>query len=218
MVAWMLMAMAAAGSDQPAVKLDEMPLKVFAFSQGDVSRLPAGWKAEHTGKGEGSIWKVVEDNSAPSGNGAVLAQTAQGPNAFFNLCVVEDSRFRDLEMQVAFKAVRGKNDQGGGLVWRYQDHDNYYLARMNPLEDNFRVYRVVAGRRKQLQSRDGLKVKADDWHTIKIDMEQDHIRSYFDGEKMLDVKDDTFKDAGKIGLWSKSDAQTNFDHLEVRGR
>jgi 3-keto-disaccharide hydrolase len=218
MGAWILLAMVAMGSDQPAGTLEELPLKVFAFGQSDVSKLPAGWKAEHTGKGEGSIWKVVADESAPSGNGAVLAQTAESPKAFFNLCVVEDSHFKDLELQVAFKAVQGKNDQGGGLVWRYRDHDNYYIARMNPLEDNFRVYRVVAGKRKQLQSRDGLKVKAGEWHTIKIDMEGDHIRCYFDGEKMLDVKDETFKDSGKIGLWSKSDAQTNFDHLEVRGR
>jgi hypothetical protein len=217
MGAWILVAIAVA-SDQPAGKIEDLPLRVYSFSQGEVSKLPAGWKAEHTGKGEGSVWKVVEDNSAPSGNGAVLAQTAQSPNAFFNLCVAEDSRFKDLELQVAFKAVRGKNDQGGGLVWRYQDHDNYYIARMNPLEDNFRVYRVVAGKRMQLQSRDGLKVQSGEWHTIKVDMEQDHIRCYFDGEKMLDVKDETFKDAGKIGLWSKSDAETHFDHLELRGR
>jgi hypothetical protein len=210
--------MAAAGTDQPAGKLDLLPVQTFLFAPADLAKLPAGWKAEHTGKGEGSVWKVVEDNSAPSGNGAVLAQTAASPDRFFNLCVVEDSRFRDLELQVAFKAVRGKNDQGGGLVWRYRDHDNYYIARMNPLEDNFRVYRVVAGKREQLESRDRLKVKAGEWHTIKIDMEGAHIRCYFDGEKMLDVKDDTFKDAGKIGLWSKSDAETYFDHLEVRGR
>jgi hypothetical protein len=215
---WILVTMAVAASGQPASRLEDLPLKVYSFSSGDVSKLPAGWKAEHTGKGEGSIWKVVEDNSAPSGNGAVLAQAAQSPNAFFNLCVAEASHFKDVELQVAFKAVRGKNDQGGGLVWRYRDRDNYYIARMNPLEDNFRVYRVVAGKRKQLQSKDGLKVKAGEWHTIKIDMEADHIHCYFDGEKMLDTKDETFKDAGKIGLWSKSDAETHFDHLEVRGR
>jgi len=219
MDAWILTAVALAiASDQPASKLDELPLRVFSFNTNEVSKLPAGWRQEHTGAGEGSIWTVVADNSAPSGNGAVLAQTAEGPDALFNLCVVEDSRFKDLELQVAFKAVRGKNDQGGGVVWRFRDHDNYYIARMNPLEDNFRVYRVVAGKRKQLQSRDGLKVKAGEWHTIKIEMERDHIHCCFDGEKMLDVKDETFKDAGKIGLWTKSDAQTDFDHLEVRGR
>jgi hypothetical protein len=214
---WILIAMAAAVSDKPASMIDGWHY-VYLFAVSDVSKLPRGWKAEHTGKGEGSVWKVVADESAPSGHGAVLAQTAESPNAFFNVCVLENSHFKDLELQVEFKAVRGKNDQGGGLVWRYRDHDNYYLARMNPLEENFRVYRVVAGKRKQLQSREGLKAKSDEWHTIKIDMEKDHIRCYFDGAKMLDVKDETFKDGGKIGLWSKSDAQTYFDRLEVRGQ
>ena len=42
--------------------------------------------------------------------------------------------------------MKGKLDQGGGLVWRYKDANNYYIARMNPLEDNFRVYKEVAGK------------------------------------------------------------------------
>src|SRR5438094_512454 len=84
--------------------------------------------------GEGSVWKIVEDKSAPKGS-KVLAQTAEGPGPLFNLCLADETSFRDLEITVSFKAVRGKKDQGGGLVWRYADPNNYYIARMNPLED-----------------------------------------------------------------------------------
>ena len=108
-----------------------------------LGQVPEGWKTAKTGKGEGSVWKVIADSSAPSKSGYVLAQTAESPNAFFNLCIAEKSNFLDGTLSVAFKAVAGKNDQGGGLVWRYQDADNYYVARMNPLEDNFRVYKVI---------------------------------------------------------------------------
>ena len=84
----------------------------------------------------------------------VLAQTSdQGRNRFFNLCVAENTSFTDIDLTVAFKAMAGKLDQGGGPVWRYKDADNYYIARMNPLEDNYRVYKVVAGKRTQLGSR-----------------------------------------------------------------
>jgi hypothetical protein len=200
-----------------AARPDERPGR-FPFSKADVGRLPAGWRAEHTGQGEGSVWKVVADDTAPSGSGYVLAQTAEGPSAFFNLCVAEDTRFKDLELSVAFKAVRGKEDQGGGLVWRYRDHDNYYICRMNPLEDNFRVYKVVNGKRMQLQSREGLKVPGGEWHRIKIAMEGEHIRCWLDGTHYLDVQDTTFPAAGKIGLWSKADAQTHFDDLEARAK
>jgi hypothetical protein len=196
----------------------EEKLRSIRFEKGDVGKLPVGWKADHTGDGEGSVWKVVADDTAPSGSGCALAQTAEGPDAFFNLCVADDTSYRDLELSVAFKAVRGKEDQGGGLVWRYRDHDNYYICRMNPLEDNFRVYKVEGGKRKQLESKGSLKVPAGEWHRIKISMHGDHIRCWLDGKQYLDAHDSTFAEAGKLGLWSKADAQTYFDDLKIAGK
>jgi hypothetical protein len=192
--------------------------RTFTFSKDDLGKLPKGWKAAQTGKGDGSVWKVVADDSAPSKKGFVLAQTAESPNAFFNICVAEDTKYQDVDITVAFKALKGKLDQGGGVVWRYQDGDNYYIARMNPLEDNFRVYKVVAGKRIQLQTKEDLTVKAGEWHTIQVKMAGDHIECSLDGKKYLDVKDDTFKEAGKVGLWSKADAQSHFDGFTVAGK
>jgi hypothetical protein len=190
----------------------------FHFGKDDTGKVPAGWKAAQTGKGEGSVWKVVPDDTAPAKTGYALAQTADSPSAFFNLCVAEGTEYQDLEISVAFKAVRGKNDQGGGLVWRYQDANNYYIARMNPLEDNFRLYKVVAGKRIQLDTREHLKVPVGEWHRIKVKQAGDHIECFLDGEKKLDAKDETFRKAGQIGLWTKSDAQTHFDDLKVSGK
>jgi hypothetical protein len=119
---------------------------------------------------------------------------------------------------VAFKAVKGKLDQGGGLVWRWQDPGNYYIARMNPLEDNYRVYKVVGGKRTHLGTKEGIKVPAGEWHRLKIKQEGDHIECFLDGQKELDVHDATFKDAGKVGLWTKADAQSHFDELRVKGK
>ena len=93
----------------------------FRFGKDDVGKVPAGWKADKTSKGAGSVWKVVADGTAPSKSGYALAQTAKGPNALFNLCVAEDKRWRDVELSVAFKAVAGELDRGGGLVWRHRD-------------------------------------------------------------------------------------------------
>jgi len=118
-------------------------------------------------------------------------------------------------VMVAFKAVRGKKDQGGGIVWRYKDANNYYIACINPLEDNYRVYKVVDGKRTQLQTKERLKVPAGEWHDLKIKTKGDRIECFLDGKKELDTKDGTFTDAGKIGLWTKADAQTEFDDLRV---
>ena len=187
------------------------------FTKDDLGKLPSGWKAAKTGKGEGSVWTIAADDSAPSKSGFVLAQTAESPRGLFNLGVADVGRFKDVEVQVAFKAVRGKIDQGGGIVWRYQDANNYYVARMNPLEDNYRVYKVVAGKRTQLGTKEDLKIPAGEWHVLKIKQAGEQIECWLDGKKYLDVKDDTFAKAGRIGLWTKADAQTYFDDLQVRG-
>jgi hypothetical protein len=187
------------------------------FSKDDVGKVPSGWKAEKTGAGEGSVWKVVEDATAPSKSGYALAQTAESPGNVFNICVADDTNFKDVDLHVAFKAVAGKKDQGGGFVWRYQDHDNYYIARMNPLEDNYRVYKVVKGKRTQLGAKEGVKVPEGEWHRLKVEVKGDHMTGYLDGEKMWEIKDDTYQKAGKVGLWSKADAQTHFDEFKATG-
>src|SRR5436305_14808172 len=118
-----------------AILADEGKERAFKFSKDDIGKVPKGWKAEKTGRGEGSVWKVVADDTAPSKSGVALAQTAQSPSAVFNLCIAEDTNYTDMEVLVAFKEVRGDKDQGGGIVWRYRDANNYYIARMKPLED-----------------------------------------------------------------------------------
>ena len=57
--------------------------RAFKFKKEDLGRAPSGWTAAKTGSGEGSVWKVVEDNTAPSKTGLVLAQTAESPNSVF---------------------------------------------------------------------------------------------------------------------------------------
>ncbi len=203
------------GTSVPAA---EEKVRSFKFDKASVGQVPAGWTVAKTGKGEGSKWQVVADDTAPSRSGVALAQVAESPNAVFNLCVAKDTNFKDGTLGVAFKAIKGKNDQGGGLVWRYQDPNNYYVARMNPLEDNYRVYKVVAGKRIQLGTKENLPIKAGEWHHLKVTMTGDHIQCFLDGKKMLDAKGDAIKGAGKVGLWSKSDAQTHFDEFTVSGK
>src|SRR5512143_1519217 len=106
--------------------------RIFRFTSDDAGKLPAGWKADQTGEGKGSEWKVVADRTAPSKSGHVLAQLARGPSRLFNLCVTQ-TKLKDPVVSVKLKAVAGKIDQGGGVVWRYQDASNYYVCRYNPL-------------------------------------------------------------------------------------
>jgi hypothetical protein len=157
-------------------------------------------------------WKVVADESAPS-RPNVLAQTAKSEKPVYNIALVKDVTARDVDISVRFKAVAGSIDRGGGVVWRARDAKNYYITRYNPLEENFRVYKVVDGKRTELGSAD--IEKQEGWHTVRATMSGDRIECFYDGKKHLEVTDGTFAEAGRIGLWTKADAQTHFDDLTL---
>ncbi len=183
--------------------------KVWHFDADKVGNIPPSFT---NGVGE---WKVITDPTAPS-RPNVLAQVAKNSGSTFNITLVKDAQYKDLDISVKMRAVAGKEDQGGGLIWRAQDAKNYYVARFNPLEDNYRVYKVHKGHRIELQSAD---IKhSEGWHTLRVTMEGEHIQCYYDGKKYLDVNDPTFLEPGRIGLWTKADAQSHFDDFTVSGK
>ncbi len=157
-------------------------------------------------------WKIVADETAPS-RPNVLAQTAKNDASAFNLIFIRGARFKDLTLTVKMKAVAGQTDRGGGVVWRAQDQNNYYLARYNPLEGNFRVYKVEKGKRTLLRSAD--VILGEGWHTLRIRATGEVAEGFLNGERCWTAKDSSFPGVGMIGLWTKADAQTLFDDLSA---
>lgn len=205
-----LLAVAAVTTSLGALRAGDEPI---AFAKADAGKLPKGWMAAKTGQGEGSRWKVAADPTAPSGSGFALAQLAAGPNALFSLCVLESSSFKDGTVSVHVKAVKGDVDQGGGVVWRYLDSNNYYVCRYNPLESNFRLYHVKGGKRTQLQTKEKVMVPDGKWFEVAVKHTGRTIECSLNGTKHFEAADDTFPDAGKVGVWSKADAQSHFDQF-----
>jgi len=207
----LLVATALGGARAPKEK-DGM---AWDFEQAAAGQLPAGWKVEATNsKGPLATWQVVKDETAPSGGNALaLTRPNHTFGGTFNLCWTDTVSFLDGEIEVRFKAVTGEEDQGGGVIWRAQDKDNYYIARFNPLEDNFRIYYVRDGARKTLAS---IKVELPaGWHTLKIIQQGNRFEGYLNGEKLLEGTDDLFAKPGGVGLWTKADAVTSFDDFSV---
>ena len=156
----------------------------WKFEDANVGELPKGWSAAKTGEGPGSVWKVLADPTAPAG-AKVLAQTSSdGKGPLFNLCVIAEPKLTNLEINLSLKAVSGKIDQGGGAVWRYQDANNYYITRVNPLEANFRVYKVIGGKRMQLATAD-VKAAVGEWHKLRIVHQVDSIQCSLNGKLLL---------------------------------
>ena len=166
---------------------------------------PAGWTATQTGSGQAK-WEIVADDSAPS-KPNVLKQSGE---ATYPVCIKDDSNLKDGFVEVKFKPVSGKEDQAGGVIWRCKDKDNYYISRANALENNVTIYHTVNGRRSE-KKRINTKVASNRWHTLRVDFKDNYFVVTFDGKKAFTWKDDTFKDSGKVGVWTKADSATLFD-------
>src|SRR5437773_2083801 len=166
---------------------------------------PPGWTANKTGKGQAK-WEIVADDSAPS-KPNVLKQSGE---ATYPVCIKDDASLKDGFVEVKFKPISGKEDQAGGVIWRCNDANNYYIARANALEDNVTIYHTVNGKRSE-KKRINTKVASGRWHTLRVDFKDNYFVVTFDGKRAFVWKDDTFKDAGKVGVWTKADSTTLFD-------
>ena len=187
----------------------------WAFDKEKVGAVPDGWRAGETnGNSKPGKWEIVGDGSAPTPPNAVALSRTENSGRTYNLLLAEKTSFRDVEIRIKVRANDGREDQGGGPIWRAKDERNYYIARWNPLEDNFRVYYVKEGIRKQIGSA-RVHLDAKGWHQIRIRNVGDKIIAEIDGKSLIEVTDSTFKDTGMIGLWTKADAATAFDDVEA---
>ncbi len=177
------------------------------FDNSKPGALPADW-TNATGK-----WMVKQD-----GNHKMLTQTAKNRGSYFNVAVYEKASPKDVVMSVDIRAVSGREDQGGGLVWRYTDIKNYYIVRFNPLEDNYRFYKVENGRRIQLASAAHITLPEGKWFTVKVVAKGNKVNCYLNGKKYLEKTDDTFTKPGKTGFWTKADAVSDFDNFNFMAK
>ena len=154
-------------------------------------------------------WAVRAESDAPSPPNA-LCQTGQ---ADFPAIGLDLGRYVDLTLTAKFKPISGTQDQAGGLIFRVQDKDNYYIVRGNALEDNVIFFTYVGGQRSQLKGA-GAKVATGIWHELRVDVRGSTFVAFLDGARVVDVNDDRYKFGG-IGLWTKSDSVTCFDEVEL---
>jgi hypothetical protein len=173
---------------------------------------PSGFVLARTGSGAPGRWVVRTEVGAPSGQ-KVLAQVDSAVSGFA-LAIAQGPAPRDLRVDVHCKPISGKEDQACGLVFRYQDENNYYVTRANALENNVRLYFVKNGGREQIASWDG-KVASGTWHRLGAVAKGDHLEVYWEGQKIIEKTDKTFAGPGRAGVWTKADSVTSFDDLRI---
>jgi hypothetical protein len=190
--------------------------KTFTFDNDAVGSPPPGFEFARTGQGAEGKWVIRADKEKLSNH--LLVQESADPTDYrFPVAVVKEGAYKDVVLSVRARPVSGAVDQGFGMVWRYKDANNYYITRCNADEDNCTIYHTVDGRRRPFQNK-AVKVAKSTWHTLKVEVSGNHFVVWFDGKKVLDATDDTFKNAGRVGLWTKADSVIQFDDFTIEGR
>jgi hypothetical protein len=192
------------------------------FNGDKVGQPPSGFTVALSGNGKPGVWVITKDEASPD-RGNVLAQTDADATSYrFPVSVFDGFIAKDLDVSVKFKPISGKKDQAAGIVWRYKDKDNYYIVRANALENNVVLYKVENGKRTDLPLKGegrtyGKKtpVSGGQWSSLRVMARGNLFEVYFNDAKLYEVEDETFKDAGKVGLWTKADSVTYFDDLKI---
>jgi len=184
--------------------------ETITFDSDAVGQKPGGWTCGATGNGT-ARWIVDADADAPS-RPNVLKQEGK---ATFPWCVNNAIDATDGMVEVKFKPIAGKEDQAGGVVWRWKDGNNYYVARANALENNVSLYYTVNGKRKTIAYQDA-PVAPNIWHTLRVVYQGDAIAVTLDGKTYLNAKDRHISGPGKAGVWTKADSVTLFDDFSHR--
>lgn len=196
---------------------------VINFDRDVIGKLPPGWSVAMTNQGAAPRWEIRTDPSAPT-QPYVFAQVSTDPRQDrFPLAILDRVSLRDGDVSVRLKAVSGKEDQCGGLVFRYRDERNYYLVQANSLEDDVAVFKVQDGRRIRIVPRgwpsDGTGVKRDlqpnMWHILKVSVRGNRFQVFVNHKRILSAEDSTFQSPGKVGLYTVADSVTYFDDFRV---
>jgi hypothetical protein len=187
------------------------------FETGSANQPPTGFTFSRTGSGRQGTWIIQKEDQAASGNYILAQRDTDNTSYRFPIAVADEPMLRNFQLSVRCKPVTGKVDQACGVVFRYLDENNYYVARANALEDNVRFYQVSAGKRHELASWSG-RVISGIWHELRVDATGDRFQVFWNTQKVIDAPDKTFTEPGKIGLWTKADSVTYFDDLTVEAK
>jgi len=187
--------------------------KIFDFDNDQVGAIPSYLKADKTGQGTRSEWSIMNDPTAPS-PANVLAQTSDEKiQVHFPLAILSNEKYKDLNVSVSFKTVSGTIDRSGGIVFRFNDANNYYLLRASATENDVVLYRYVGGRSSIIAST-SVMVSIGSWHTLSVVAIGESIEGYLDGKRVVEVRDATFL-LGSVGLRTKADSVTYFDNFVI---
>jgi hypothetical protein len=189
------------------------PGKVVTFDTCKIGQAPPGWTVENPGKT--AAWEIRKDQTAPT-QPYVLAESSSGPPGTRPpLAILNDPATRDADVSVRMKPISGREGLEGGVIWRYRDANNYYVAHASAADNTVSVYKVQDGRTIPLLVGVKHSIPTNSWSILKVSARGARFQVFIDHRRVLEGRDSTFSGAGRVGLWTLSDSVVYFDDFRV---
>lgn len=185
---------------------------------------PPFWTATATGRSDPAQWEIRRDSTAPSSPNVFAQVSGVASIAEFPLAIFDKVICRDGDLSVKFKiGATARRLKAAGLVWRYQDPQNYYLMQFRVDERNIGLFRVQNGQLHPLPVLRGRPgdvgvshdLRTDQWYVAKIIFRGSSFRVFFGNRQLFDSMDDSLPTAGKTGLWTRGGTVASFDDFHI---
>ena len=198
---------------------------LFDFSSTSINDQPSGFHSTLSGEGEPGRWRVVEDEApsafppltenAPENRKRVLAQLSRDLSAErYPLLIYTNEVFGDFTFSTRFKTVGGVVERMAGIVFRYQDENNYYYLRASSKGSTFRFFKVVAGQRSAPIG-PNIEIATGQWHELSVTARGNELKMSLNGEQVIPTAYDNSFSSGRVGFWTMADSVSHFTDAKI---
>jgi len=170
-------------------------------------------------------WRVFVDVFAPSAQFVLVQASGLAEADHYPIALLKDVEVKNVTLSVYLKPMGGEMDKSAGLLWRVQDKDNYYAALASALDDRLHLLKMVAGRPTELAA---VPIDIDveferselsptrGWYLLEVEDEGTRITVRFQGQQVVEISDNTFAQAGRVGVITHADSIASFDNFHVQ--
>jgi len=181
-----------------------------SFDQDAAGSPPGGFTFAAARLANGGRWMVRADGA--DRYMTHISEPAAGEG--FALAVLDTMPPSELRLSARIKLADGA--RAGGLVWRYQNPENFYAVSLDLTAQEISLYRVARGNRIRLEVEDDLELDPNAWHALRVEHEDGRIRVALGGIGVIRARERTADEGGRAGVWSAGAATTSFDDIQVQ--
>ena len=194
-----------------------------------VDTAPMGFSPMIGGEGASGKWRVIVDALPPAME--LISPLARNTNRkkvigqFSNalgtsrvpMLIFDKEAFDDFELTTQVKVVDGQQSQTIGLVFRWQDPENYYSFRIDTLGGWYYFRKVVNGQAQEPMG-NRIDLPSGQWHTLQIKCKGQEISLSLNQTNTIPTLIDTQFGSGKLGFFTEADATGYFGDTKINYR